>query len=96
MCISFVLDAKEVHFITQLIVQFTLYAVGLGCLAFIQWTCIKPTNYFLEDLVIVPERWEEFARIEGLVDEEQIRREHEKEKLAEKAVAVDSKPQQVS
>ncbi|KIX94203.1 uncharacterized protein Z520_10230 [Fonsecaea multimorphosa CBS 102226] len=91
MCISFVLDSKNVSYIDQLIVQFTLYAVGLVFLLGIIWFCVKDTNYFLEDNVIVPHRWEERARIDGLVADEQIEREHQKEMLAQRGVAVDSK-----
>ncbi|KIW29497.1 uncharacterized protein PV07_05310 [Cladophialophora immunda] len=91
MCISFVLDSKNVSYIDQLIVQFTLYAVGLVFLLGIIWFCVKDTNYFLEENVIVPHRWEERARIEGLVAEEQIEREHQKEMLAQRGIAVDSK-----
>ena len=91
MCISFVLDSKNVSYLDQLIVQFTLYAVGLGFLLSIIWTQVKPTNYFLEENVIVPHKWEDKARIEGLVGEEQIEKEHEKEMIAEKAVSVGGK-----
>jgi len=92
MCISFVLDSQNVSYIDQLIVQFTLYVVGLCFLIAIIWTQVKPTNYFLEENVIVPHKWEDFARIEGLVGEEQIQREHEKELMAEKAIRVGSNP----
>lgn len=91
MCISFVLDSKNVSYLDQLIVQFTLYAVGLGFLLAIIWTQVKPTNYFLEENVIVPHKWEDRARLEGLVAEEQIVREHEKELIAEKAVSAGAK-----
>ncbi|KIX09740.1 uncharacterized protein Z518_00821 [Rhinocladiella mackenziei CBS 650.93] len=97
MCISFVLDAQNVSYIDQLIVQFTLYVVGLVFLFLIIWRYVIPTNYFLEENVIVPHKWEERARIEGLVGDEQIEREHQKELLAEKGVAIDSKgPRAVS
>lgn len=91
MCISFVLDSKNVSYLDQLIVQFTLYAIGLGFLLAVIWTQVKPTNYFLEENVIVPHKWEDRARLEGLVAEEQIEREHEKEMIAEKAVSVGGK-----
>jgi hypothetical protein len=91
MCISFVLDSKNVSYIDQLIVQFTLYAVGLVFLLGIIWFCVKDTNYFLEENVIVPHRWEERARIEGLVADEQIEREHQKEMLARSGSVVDEK-----
>ncbi|OAL38222.1 hypothetical protein AYO20_02674 [Fonsecaea nubica] len=91
MCISFVLDSKNVSYIDQLIVQFTLYAVGLVFLLSIIWFCVKDTNYFLEENVIVPHRWEERARIEGLVAEEQIEKEHQKELIAQRGIAVDAK-----
>ena len=48
MCISFVLDSKNVAYIDQLIVQFTLYAIGLVFLLGIIWFCVKDTNYFKE------------------------------------------------
>ena len=56
MCISFVLDSQNVAYIDQLAVQFTLYAVGLAFLLGIIWFCVKDTNYFLEENVIVPIR----------------------------------------
>ena len=55
------------------------------------WFCVKETNYFLEENVIVPHKWEEKARIEGLVGDEQIEKEHQKEMLAEKRVSIGSK-----
>ncbi len=85
MCISFVLDSQNVAYIDQLIVQFTLYAVGLVFLLGIIWFCVRDTNYFLEENVIVPLRWEERARIEGLVGEEEIEREKRKEMVAARA-----------
>ncbi len=91
MCISFVLDSQNVAYIDQLIVQFTLYAVGLACLMGVIWFCVKDTNYFLEENVIVPHKWEERARIEGLVGEEEIEREHQKELMAQRAILAQSK-----
>lgn len=87
MCISFVLDSKNVSYMDQLIVQFTLYAVGLVFLIGIIWFCIKDTNYFLEENVIVPHKWEERAVIEGLATSEEIEKERLKEQLAAKEMA---------
>jgi hypothetical protein len=84
MCISFVLDSQNVSYIDQLIVQFTLYAVGLVFLLGIIWFFVTDTNYFLEANVIVPRRWEDKVRMEGRVTEEEIEREHEKEMIARK------------
>lgn len=94
MCISFVLDSKNVSYIDQLIVQFSLYAVGLVFLMGVIWFCVKDTNYFLEENVIVPHKWEERARIDGLVGDEEIEREHQKEILARKEAVIDAKVQE--
>lgn len=82
MCISFILDSKDVSYMNQLIVQFVLYFVGLICLFAIIWTQVKETNYFLEEDVIVPHAFEERAMLEGTIPQEQLDREKAKEDLA--------------
>ena len=96
MCISFVLDSKNVSYLDQLIVQFVLYGVGLACLVSVIWFCVKDTNYFLEDDVIVPKSYEEKAILEGMVDQEAVDREKAKERLAamEKALKDEREIQQ--
>lgn len=83
MCISFVLDSQNVSYINQLIVQFVLYAVGLCTLITIIWTQVKETNYFLEENVIVPHKFEERLTVKGIVNEEQMENERRKNMLAE-------------
>ena len=83
MCISFVLDSQNVSYMKQLIVQFVLYAVGLVFLFNIIWFQVKETNYFREEDVIVPHKFEEKLKIQGLVHEAEIERERRKEELAE-------------
>ena len=83
MCISFVMDAKNVSYMNQLIVQFVLYAVGLTMLIGIIWHYVADTNYFKEDDVIVPHHIEEEAVLAGIIDREQLARERAKERLAE-------------
>jgi hypothetical protein len=89
MCVSFILDSKNVSYMDQLIIQFVLYAVGLLCLFSIIWFCVKETNYFLEENVIVPHKFEEKLLLEGMVVQDVIEREKAKEELAAHEVAVE-------
>ncbi|KAF2102542.1 hypothetical protein NA57DRAFT_71532 [Rhizodiscina lignyota] len=83
MCVSFILDSQNVSYMDQLIVQFVLYGVGLVFLFGILWFQVKETNYFLEEDVIVPHKFEEKLTIEGKINEQQLEHEREKELLAE-------------
>lgn len=82
LCISFLLDAAEVSFVNQMIVQFVLYVFGILVLLLIIVTQVRETNYFLEDSVIVPHRFEEKLLAEGAVTEEQAANERRKGELA--------------
>lgn len=55
---AFLMDGQGVSYVTQQIVQFVLYVVGLASLFGITWFCVKDTNYFLEADVIVPKHVE--------------------------------------
>jgi hypothetical protein len=70
----------------QLIVQFSLYAVGLCFLIGVIYFKINETNYFLEEAVIVPRKWEEKAIAEGTVAAEAIEHEHQKDLAAQAGV----------
>jgi hypothetical protein len=82
LCISFILDAAGVPFIYQLTVQFVCYACGITALLFITVTQIKETNYFLEENIIAPHRFEDSLIAKGTIGEEQMEREKRKERLA--------------
>lgn len=82
MCVSFILDSKNVTYLDQLIVQFVLYALGLACLAVVIKLWVKETNYFHEEDVIVPHKYEEKAAADGIVTEDQIQHELAKESIA--------------
>jgi hypothetical protein len=60
--------------------------VGLICLYCIIGFCVSNTNYFHESDVIVPKHIEEEAILTGVVVQEDVQREHEKEKIAEESV----------
>lgn len=59
-----------------------MYAVGIGCVAWVLLKYIPDTNYFSEGNVIAPEKAKEKALIVGIATEEQIERERQKEKQA--------------
>ncbi|KAJ9145453.1 Membrane transporter protein [Pleurostoma richardsiae] len=95
MCISFTIDSQGVSYRNQVIIQLALYGFGLVCLFWVIAYYVKETNYFLEDSVIVPAKIEEKAVTLGLVAEDVIEHEHQKELIAEgKKIAemTDSRP----
>jgi hypothetical protein len=83
--VSFIQDAQGVSFIHQLVVEFVLYVVGIATLFLIISTQVKETNYFLEDNVIVPHKFEERMIAEGVISEDQTAKEKRKEELAREA-----------
>jgi len=60
----------------------SLYGLGLAGMLIVVMFYVKDTNYFTEETVIVPHLIEEQAKIEGLVNEEQINLEFLKEQRA--------------
>jgi Na+/melibiose symporter-like transporter len=82
MFLSFILAGQGVVFLGQSTLQLVLYFLGSIAVVYILWQKILETNYFTEENVIVPHDIEEKMRLEGKVDEEVIRREQEKERLA--------------
>ncbi|KAI1612671.1 hypothetical protein EDD37DRAFT_648201 [Exophiala viscosa] len=54
LCICFILDTKNVTYMTQVIMQFVLYGIGSLALIYMIIYHVKDTNYFLEEHDIVP------------------------------------------
>lgn len=79
---SFIIDGQGGTYITQLSFQFACYFVGIIFLYIVTVFHVTNTNYFHEDTVIVPRHVEEDARVQGLVTDEDLEREHRKEEVA--------------
>lgn len=62
MMFSFIIDGNGGTYIAQLSFQFACYFVGILFLYFVTIAYVTNTNYFLEDLVIVPRHVEEDAK----------------------------------
>lgn len=75
---SFILDAQYVSFLNQEILLFCLLATGICTLFVIIKIQVRETNYFLEDNVITPLKFEEKLQI----TDEQREKERRKEELA--------------
>ena len=84
MCISFTVDSQNVSYRNQVIYELVLYTFGLICLYWVIGYHVKETNYFLEDSVSVPESFEKKAVTMGVVTDNIITREHQKELEAER------------
>ncbi|KIX01044.1 uncharacterized protein Z518_10110 [Rhinocladiella mackenziei CBS 650.93] len=82
MMISFIMAGERVTFLGQVILQFVLYVLGAIGVAWVLIYRVKDSNYFTEEDVIVPLAEEERSKLAGLVTEEQIAHEHEKELVA--------------
>lgn len=54
MCVSFTIDSQGMSFRNQIILQLSLYVVGILCLLYVIAVYVKQTNYFIEEGVIVP------------------------------------------
>ena len=87
MFLSFILAGQRVVFLGQSTLQLVLYFLGSLSVVYILSQKILETNYFTEQNVIVPHDVEEKMKLEGKVDEEVIRMEEEKERLAREEVA---------
>lgn len=87
MFLSFIMGGQGVVFWGQTSLQLILYFLGSIAIVYILHFKILETNYFHEENVIVPHDIEEKLRQEGKVDEEVLRREAEKERLAKEALA---------
>lgn len=83
MCISFTVDSQNVSYRSQVIYELVLYAFGLACLYWVIIYYVRETNYFLEESVIVPADFEEKAVTMGVVTEDAVEREYQKEAAAE-------------
>ena len=83
MCISFTVDGQNVNYRNQVIYELALYVFGLLCLYWVIYFYVNETNYFLEDSVIVPANFEKKAVTMGVVTEDTVEREHQKELVAE-------------
>ncbi|RFU33869.1 hypothetical protein B7463_g2471, partial [Scytalidium lignicola] len=88
MCIAFTLDSKAVSYKVQTIIQLVVYALALASLYYVISVYVTETNYFTEENVIVPASVEEKAVVSGMVPEDIIRHEHEKEQIAEQVAGV--------
>ncbi|KAI1620089.1 hypothetical protein EDD37DRAFT_613346 [Exophiala viscosa] len=80
--VSFLLDSRTVPYIWQLTLQFVLYTIGIIGMVVVTKLYIPDTNYFSEESVVVPHQVEEMAKLGGMVTEEQINHEFEKERRA--------------
>ncbi|RFU28738.1 hypothetical protein B7463_g7578, partial [Scytalidium lignicola] len=67
MMFSFIIDGNGGTYITQLSFQFACYFVGIIFLYVVTIFYVSDTNYFREEMVIVPKHIEDDARIEGRV-----------------------------
>lgn len=84
LCVSFVLDARYVSFLNQEILLFCFLASGIVALFVVIKIQVRETNYFLEDNVITPLKFEEKLQITT----EQKEKERYKEELA---IQIDNK-----
>lgn len=91
MFLSFIMGGQAVVFWGQTSLQLILYFLGSLAVVFILWRRVLETNYFTEANVIVPHEVEERFREEGKVDEEVLRQEEEKERLAREQLERDNK-----
>lgn len=91
MFLSFIMGGQAVVFYGQTSLQLILYFLGSLAVVFILWRRVLETNYFTEKNVIVPHEIEERFRVEGKVDEEVLRQEEEKERLAREQLERDGK-----
>ncbi|KAK5948242.1 hypothetical protein OHC33_010676 [Knufia fluminis] len=82
MCISFTIDSQGMNFKKQTIVQLILYIIGWVCLLYVIAVYVKPTNYFLEDSVIVPAAFEQKVAVEGVIGSDQAEEQVIKEEIA--------------
>ena len=89
--VCFIMDGQGVSYRTQQIVQFVLYAVGVASLSGVTWVFVQDTNYFEEADVIVPHHVEQAALRRGLVVQEDVDREREKEMLAQQGYGTNAK-----
>lgn len=72
MCVAFVLDSEGVAYRAQAAAQLCAYAGGLASLLGVTACCVRETNYFLEEGVVVPRRVEQSAVvIAGVVADEE-------------------------
>lgn len=72
MCVAFVLDSEGVAYRAQAAAQLCAYAGGLASLLGVTACCVRETNYFLEEGVVVPRRVEQSAvAIAGVVADEE-------------------------
>ena len=91
MFLSFIMGGQAVVFWGQTSLQLILYFLGSIAIVYILWFKVLETNYFTEANVIVPHEVEERFRMEGKVDEELLRQEEEKERMAREQLARDNK-----
>ena len=54
MCVSFTVDSQGMTFRNQIIMQLVLYAVGIFTSYYVIMAYVRPTNYLVEEGVIVP------------------------------------------
>jgi hypothetical protein len=87
MFLSFILAGQRVIFLGQSTLQLVLYFLGSLCVVFTLARKVLETNYFTEQNVIVPHDVEEKMKLEGKLDEEVLRAESEKERLAREEAA---------
>lgn len=73
MCVAFVLDSEGVAYRAQAAAQLCAYAGGLASLLGVTACCVRETNYFLEEGVVVPRRVEQSAVViaGAMADEEE-------------------------
>ncbi|KAK5320261.1 hypothetical protein LTR93_007318 [Exophiala xenobiotica] len=92
---AFLMDSKGVSYSIQTIVHLVLYAIGAVSLLSVTWFCVRDTNYFLEADVIAPEHVTEQAFVNGIITEEVLSHEKEKERKREGEDPAGQRPESV-
>ena len=80
MMFSFIIDGNGGSYVAQLSFQFSCYFVGIVFLYVVAIWFITDSNYFHEDMVIVPRQIEEEAKMKFIVGEEVLAEEEGKKR----------------